>query len=272
MPLVWPRRFELAFDAVTSEAMPGWLVAEAASAPVTAPAIDELHLHFLAFAPHLGDARRVASVLSDEERRRAARLRRTGGSERFVLSHAFARRVLGLYLGVPAPDVALQVDRYGRPSLAGTLRRGDPDLAYSLSHSASHAAVAVAATPWVGVDVEGRRPEVDGLAISRRYLAPEEAAALAALPAEVRPFAFARLWACKEAFVKALGLGLRHPLDRFAVAEVETGRPRFVRIDPPHGPPEEWSLVAAMPAGDCFVAAAARLRNPILRCFAPAVA
>lgn len=229
--------------------------------------VGELYLHWLAFAPHLGHAHRLASVLSVEEQGRAARLRRAGTSERFIVSHAFARRVLGHYLGLPAQRVELGTDPHGRPILGNDAGRGVAGFAYSLSHSASHAVVAVAATSWVGVDVEGRRPEVDALGIARRYFAPEEAASLLAVPLEARPSAFARLWACKEAFVKAIGLGLRYPLDRFAVADVEAGRPRFVRIDPPYGPPEGWSLVTVMPAPGCFVAAVARLPGATLRCF-----
>jgi 4'-phosphopantetheinyl transferase len=230
-------------------------------------ASDEVHLHWLALAPHLGTAQSLSAVLSHVERSRAARLRASGAGERFTVAHAFARRVLAGYLGVAAPDVPLEADGHGRPRIAIASGLPAPGAAYSLSHSRSHVVVAVAATPWIGVDVEGPRREVDALGVARRYLAAEEATALAELPEASRAGAFARLWACKEAFVKAIGLGLRHALDRFAVAGVEAGRPRLLRLDPAYGTPEEWSLALAAPAIGCFIAVAARLRDPAVRYF-----
>ncbi len=77
--------------------------------------------------------------------------------------------------------------------------------AVSLSHAASHAAVAVSeAAACVGVDLETVR-ERDFLRLSRFAFAEAEHAALEALPPAERAERFYILWTLKESFTKALG-------------------------------------------------------------------
>jgi phosphopantetheinyl transferase (holo-ACP synthase) len=73
-------------------------------------------------------------------------------------------------------------------------------------------AAAIARAP-VGVDVEA----VDGGEVPLTMLHPEEAQALAMLARADRPAAFARLWAVKEAYLKALRLGLSREPATFRV-------------------------------------------------------
>ena len=90
-----------------------------------------------------------------------------------------------------------------------------PEGAGVFASSASRAglsALAVARCP-VGVDVEG----IDAGEIPWGVLHPAEAAGLRALAGEDRPAAFARLWSVKEAYLKALRVGLSRDPSRFAV-------------------------------------------------------
>jgi phosphopantetheinyl transferase len=86
------------------------------------------------------------------------------------------------------------------------------------------AAVAVAILP-VGVDVE--RVDRDG-DLPWNVLHPAEAAALRDLPEPERADLFARLWSCKEAYLKALGVGLHRESRSFAV---RTDDGRAAKID-----------------------------------------
>lgn len=224
------------------------------------PAGAEVHVHCLAFLPHVAEVGELASWLGEEERARAVGFQRPADRERFVLSHGWARAVLASYLGIEPRAVRLGAAPDGRPLVEGLA-------GFSLAHCATHAALAVAATRWVGVDIEGQRPEIDALAIARRHFAPEESAVLGALPLVELPPAFDRLWTCKEAFVKAIGLGLRCPLDSFLVTGWAVDQPRLGRLDPRHGSPAEWSLRTWREATGCHVAVAVRRPGAVVRRF-----
>src|SRR5262245_46149637 len=76
--------------------------------------------------------RRLA-LLDSDERMRAARLAQPRHPMRFIQFHAFARQVLGMYLGVPAAEVRLTVGRNGKPLIEpGTTH---PELHFNISHS-----------------------------------------------------------------------------------------------------------------------------------------
>jgi phosphopantetheinyl transferase len=86
------------------------------------------------------------------------------------------------------------------------------------------AAAAIARGP-VGIDVEA----VDGGEIPWGMLHPDEAAGLAALSETSRAEGFAALWAAKEAYLKALRLGLSREPSSFRVT-IEADQ---ARIDDP---------------------------------------
>lgn len=145
--------------------------------------------------------------LSDGERARAAAFVRRADRDRYVVAHTALRRELGLRLGLRPGAVTLVRAAcplcggpHGRPSLPG-----DP-LHFSLSHAGDLVLLAFAAGP-VGVDVEAC-PEAAVVDETAAALHPRERAELAALPAHLRPAAFARCWTRKEAYLKGTGTGL----------------------------------------------------------------
>jgi 4'-phosphopantetheinyl transferase len=125
---------------------------------------------------------------------------------RRVLLRAALRRALGDVLGLHPADVPL-TEQDGRPSPAGAA--AGPHLDVSCSASAGLGLVAVAVGARVGVDVE----RLDGTDLAdgaaEGWLTARERAALAGLPAAVRPPAVTRCWTQKEAVLKGLGVGLR---------------------------------------------------------------
>lgn len=138
-------------------------------------------------------AERVAALratLAPEERART--FVATAAERTFVVTRAALRAVLRDLLGVE-PTLAGR-----RPAVVG----GPGWLDVNVAHSGAWALVAVGRGARVGVDLERRRP-VDALGVARAFLAPGEAAALAALPDGVREAAFFRLWTRHEARVKA---------------------------------------------------------------------
>jgi 4'-phosphopantetheinyl transferase len=158
----------------------------------------------------------VTALLSTDERARAERFRFDRHRRMYVNTHAALRLLLARYLQASPASLAIVPDRHGRPVLAACAGR----LHFNLSHSGAVALVGVSCLAPVGVDVEELRDMPDFAQIARRYFAPGEVEnVLQLVPAE-RLGGFFVTWTRKEAYVKALGLGLSFPLDTFS-----TGRP-----------------------------------------------
>jgi 4'-phosphopantetheinyl transferase len=232
-----------------------------AFAPLAGPlGNSELRLHAIEFAPWLDQWDIVEKWLSAEERRRAGALRSASVRERFVLAHAYLRAVLANYTAVDPAEVSITVTATGKPVLACHSAERSR-VGFSLTHNDTHAVVAVAESELIGVDVERPNLDIDVLGIANRYFSPDEADAL--VRSRNRRIDFVRLWTCKEAFVKAIGLGLAYPLDAFTVRGFDGRIPEIAHLKPPFGPCSEWSLRCWPSFGDCFVAVAIKSAKAI---------
>ncbi len=169
-------------------------------------------------------------VLSSEEQRRAGLFRRPDARRRFVAARVGLRTILGRYLGTSAAGVPLGFEPAGKPRLAPTAD-GEPSLQFNLSHSGELALVAVAEKCDVGVDVERLRPVRRLAEIATRFFSRQERDAILAADPAVQVEAFLRCWTGKEAVLKAIGLGLGHPLDAFDAWPVDP-RGQWIELPP----------------------------------------
>jgi 4'-phosphopantetheinyl transferase len=156
---------------------------------------------------------RLEGVLSAGEASRAERLVVAANRRRYVAAHGLLRLVLSGYLGVRPDHVALETGAGGKPRLAN--REGPR---FNLSHAGALGLVAVSADREVGVDIEEIRDVGDLEGLAETCFSPVERAALTAVPAAQRRWAFFAGWTRKEAFLKVLGDGLSRPLDSFDVS------------------------------------------------------
>ena len=195
--------------------------------PATVPPLSprEVHLWRIRLDHPPAAITRLAECLSPEEHQRAERFVRDEDRQRFIVSHAALRMILGQYLGVPPGQVEMVVAASGKPSLASP---NLPPLHFNLSHSEDLALVGVVLDRQIGVDVEHWRPLVDAESIVKRYFAPGERARWQALPDHERLTAFYLGWTRKEAYLKARGVGLSAGLDRFEVSLVPGESTRLV--------------------------------------------
>lgn len=151
------------------------------------------------------------SLLNHEEKTRATRYHFKQHQQRFTLARALLRLILARYVQSDPQTLSWSENRYGKPHL-------DPasSLHFNLSHSRDLALLAVGQHHPVGVDLEffSARP-FQGIAT--QLFSPTEQQALQHTPACLTPLAFYSLWAQKEAFIKACGLGLSYPTRSFNV-------------------------------------------------------
>lgn len=158
------------------------------------------------------DGERV-DVLDENERARAARMATPLLRRRFAAAHGATRQVLGAMLGVDAGRLRFLAGVHGKPSLSVPDACG---IHFNLSHCRGRALLAVADTD-VGVDLEGWI-ERDTARLAADVLTDSELADFDACPPDRQPRELARLWAAKEALLKACGFGLQLAPQQVAVA------------------------------------------------------
>ena len=186
--------------------------------------------------------RDAAEMLSDTEHIQARRFRQPADRDRYVAAHGALRIILGRYLNEVPAQIRFVSGAQGKPGLAPEFQASG--LRFNLAHSGDWALLAVTGRREVGVDVEQFRPLPEAAPIAERHFAPEELAALADLTTDERPAVFFHIWACKEAFIKATGLGLSYPLREFSVPlRPMTERPVPVQT----GSSQTWGLMRLAP-------------------------
>ncbi len=158
---------------------------------------------------------RYRQLLTDAERRQEARFHFAQDRHRYLVTRALVRTTLSRYVDIPPESWTFTANAYGRP----TVSNPDPParrISFNLSHTRRLVVLAVADDFTVGVDTEDTLARTAPLEIAERFFAPEEVAALCALPLAEQPERFFRYWTLKESYIKARGMGLSIPLDQFA--------------------------------------------------------
>lgn len=175
------------------------------------------------------DPRVLASYrdwLSGAERERYERFRFAALRHQFLVSRALLRWVLAQYTGLSPASLTFAANAWGKPHL--DVSNTTVPL-FNLSHTTGLIVLAVTETTsetaplMLGVDVERLDRVVDASKLAVRYFSPLESETLCALPTEQQRASFFNFWTLKEAYIKAVGMGLAIPLDAFSFILEESG-------------------------------------------------
>ena len=158
------------------------------------------------------------------------------------------RILLGAYVAVPPETITIVLGPHGKPVLDGL------PLGFNLSHSADRGMVAISRIAEIGVDVEVLRLPQNARGLAESVFSPAELETLAHVPDKDLTPAFFACWTRKEAYLKALGVGLA--LDP---AKVTVGMDRSrLRISTPGRDSHQFVDVASIAEhDDCAAAVAA---------------
>lgn len=214
----------------------------------------------------------AACCLTPEEMTRADRFAFSDLRRTWCASRAALRHVLASALKCSPRSIRLGEGECGKPFLLDA-----PRLRFNLSHSAKIALLALSYDLEVGVDVEAGPGVDDPMSVARSVFSPVERSELSTFPTvQAKQDAFLRGWTRKEAFVKAVGDGLSHPLGSFDVRlSAESGECllqtrcegvgsslEIVDLEPPLG----WFAALAMQTSkDGIALARRRLQLPSAR-------
>jgi 4'-phosphopantetheinyl transferase len=157
--------------------------------------------------------------LPEDERDRALRYRFERDRACFVTMRSLLRQQLSERLDTPPQTIRFTYNAHGKPELAGN------PVYFNIAHTQGVrvqgiGVLALHPTAPVGVDIERWDRECDHALLRRRVFAPEEDAHYHTLSDDEQRRFFYTCWTSKEAYTKALGVGLQMPFPTFAVAEV----------------------------------------------------
>ncbi len=227
------------------------------------PASSEVHLWRVRLDVEEDQQERFWGLLTAEERERAARYRFEIHRIRYVTSRAVLRLLLSKYLRVPELRISIALNAYGKPEL---IDRGT-GLQFNLSHAGGLAVYAFTVGRRVGVDIEETSRDVEFRALATRFFSVDERRVIDSVPEEDLRWTFYYCWTRKEAYIKALGLGVTHGLRNFSVAIGPGVRPALVHSDVDGDAPRKWTMRSFHPDRDFAGALAVEGRECDLRTF-----
>lgn len=218
-----------------------------------APARTDAHLYLLPesavdrFAERHGGHRLLTRAESD----RMARQRTEAARRRFLGARLLSRYALSDRDGRPLGEWRFRIGATGRPEPEPTGHA----LRFNLSHTDGLVACLVTEGRSCGVDVERTPARPDAVTHLPRWFAPAERAELVGSPVGSAA-GVAAYWVLKEAYLKALGTGLRRELAGF---ELSAPWQPPIRLTDPTLPPGEaarWRFELLHPAPGFVLATA----------------
>jgi 4'-phosphopantetheinyl transferase len=199
------------------------------------------------------------ALLDDAERARQQHFFFDEDRLRYLVTRAMVRSVLSRYAAVDPAAWTFSENPWGRPEIAA--RHNLPGLHFNLSHTHGLIALAVSTHGALGVDVENVAVREPSFGIANRYFSPAEVAALAALPQAQRKDRFFEYWTLKESYIKARGMGLSLPLDRFSFHFPAAHEVRLAIDDDLGDDAAAWQFWQCRPRPDYLLALCAQRRQ-----------
>jgi len=211
----------------------------------------DVHVWRISLLKQPDDIATLKRLLSPDEIARADRFYFERHHDAFVAARAGLRNTLSRYVFLSPTALTFCYGDAGKPELPEQVSGGK--VAFNLSHSGDWAMLAVARRGPLGVDIERSREMNDAAGLARRYFSAVEVAVWESLAPAEQTAAFFRCWTRKEAYLKALGDGLRAPLDQFIVTFAPGEAPRLVQASP-HDTLADWTI-EDLPIDDGYTAA-----------------
>lgn len=243
------------------------LFARAWSAPPESPALgpDEVHVWRVWLEQPEPVRGRLRALLDAGEMSRAERFHFARDRDRFVVARGVLRALLGSYLGVGPEALGFEYNSFGKPSLKH--EAAAPPVRFNLSHSHGLALYAFARDRELGVDVERVRAEFASEEVAECFFSAREAGALRGLRPALRTVAFFNCWTRKEAYIKAIGEGLSHPLESFTVSLAPGEPAALLSVEGDPAQTRHWSLRELEPAPGYVAALAVERPGWRLSCY-----
>lgn len=205
----------------------------------------------------------INELLSRKEQLRFQRFRPAAKKAEFIASRLLLRHLLTTYTDSNIRETEAIPDEMGRPFW---FLNGKPiNLFFSLSHTKDMICCSVSRHREIGCDIESLQPRKYQQELAIRVFSEKEQQFYKKLPLSAQSEFFYRSWTLKEAFIKALGQGLRIPLTSLSFTYRAERDGAFV-VSPRHLG-DKWTTVpycfhSSLPAPSYSLGIATPLQTP----------
>lgn len=202
----------------------------------------EVHIWRTYLPEFESDLEVLSEVVSVEERARAERYKFEADRIRFLLRRAIQRQILGHYLKNEPADIAYETGANGKLAVNGASA-----FHFNATNSDNWYLLACTSGPEIGLDVEEIRQQTALDILAEENFGEEERAGLSGLKGDAWLDGFYRFWTCKEALLKAAGVGLIDNLHELEVSVSPAEAYRVVRVEAAEMSRGEWQLTGFQP-------------------------
>lgn len=170
---------------------------------------DEIQLWILRWKELEHWVRQYQKILPEEERAYINRFRNHEDRMRSAVGKILIRKLLAQYMNIPEETVIISKGRYGKPYIDNEV-----SVQFNISHSGKMVLAAVSGDIIVGIDIEKISQIPEYILLAENYFTVHEWKEIAAADSIEL---FYDYWTAKEAYVKAVGMGLGKNFRSFRV-------------------------------------------------------
>lgn len=164
---------------------------------------NRVHIWSARYAGLAGHLRAFSVVISQKEQDTASTFRSPADAEKYVIRQGVLRTILGNYTGLSPETLSLTKGTNGKPELDDPAAHGY--LTFNLSHSEEMVLIGITRKRRIGVDIVSVGPSFRYHETAEYILTPAERAVFHRIDPALRHQVFFRIWAVKEALLKATG-------------------------------------------------------------------
>lgn len=220
----------------------------------------EVHIWCADLNSHDISFEQMLKPLNHEEKERAARYVRDEDRLHFIAARSILRDILSRYCDCDPINIEFEYNTKGKPFLSK--EQSHLNIHFNLSHSNDLALYAISKMENVGIDIEYTKRNIHPLEIAERFFSKDEILLLSHLPIAEQLNGFYKIWTRKEAYVKAIGEGITHPLDQFSVDLLN--HKSKIKFDSASGTMSDWYIYDILLHHHYTAALALSYDNPVI--------
>lgn len=199
--------------------------------PLSKPSVHRVDVFYVLLSSDVRLTDQQQSLLSVEELQHLSRLQRASDQRSYACAHWLLRQVLSFCTDIAASELRFSASESGKPQLI--VPQGHSVVEFNITHCPTMVACAISASP-VGVDAEslGRTLDSD---VEEYILDTDELLFVRSFEGEKRHQFSLHHWTCKEAALKALGIGLQIDPKQVAINGIHSSQPSTQVVHPRDG-------------------------------------